>query len=65
MLKAVHSAASPDCFLPIVYRVMQHLSMDLLKYRMDVPAGHATLKRFQEAPLAPKKDKAGPSHEER
>ena len=25
----------------------------------------ATLKRFQEAPLAPKKDKAGPSHEER
>ena len=25
----------------------------------------ATLKRFQEAPPAPKKDKAGPSHEER
>ncbi|RHN97518.1 antirestriction protein ArdA, partial [Clostridium sp. AM22-16AC] len=24
-----------------------------------------TLKRFQEAPPAPKKDKAGPSHEER
>ena len=25
----------------------------------------ATLKQFQEAPPAPKKDKAGPSHEER
>ena len=25
----------------------------------------ATLKRFQDAPPAPKKDKAGPSHEER
>ena len=25
----------------------------------------AALKRFQEAPPAPKKDKAGPSHEER